>query len=43
MVQKLCGADLTKRQDFLFMAITGFEKRVGLWDAIEQLLVGELV
>ena len=43
MMQELCGADLTKRRDFLLMATTAFEKRVGLWNAIEQLLVAELV
>ena len=43
MMEDLCGDDVEKWQDVLQVAKEALEKRIGLWNAIEQLLVAELV
>ena len=43
MMEDLCGDDLTKWQDVLQVAKEALEKRIGLWNGIEQLIAAELV
>jgi hypothetical protein len=43
MIDYLCGDDLKKWQDVEQVAQEALEKRIGLWNAIERLVVPELV
>jgi hypothetical protein len=43
MIDYLCGDDIKKWQDVEQVALEALEKRIGLWNAIEHLVVPELV
>jgi hypothetical protein len=43
MIDYLCGDDIKKWQEVAQVAQESLEKRIGLWNAIERLVVTELV
>jgi hypothetical protein len=43
MIDYLCGDDIKKWQEVTQVAQESLQKRIGLWNAIERLVVPELV
>ena len=43
MIDYLCGDDIKKWQEVAQVAQESLQKRIGLWNAIERLVVTELV
>lgn len=42
MITELCGTDATKWKDVEEVSILALEKRIGLWDAIEEKITANL-
>jgi hypothetical protein len=39
MISELCGQDESKWEEVSAISIVALEKRIGLWDAIEEMIV----